>query len=141
MRNIVNSFSLTHVVPRNTHFSPSGAGSLIDLAFNSCQSSLCSCSTIPPLGTSDPGWSRTAMDCPLPDSTCWDILGHPRPEGVLEPQVKDALGYPRTSQDVPDLEAVLGPRVPDQEVVLSPRCKMSWDIRGHPGMSQTWRQC
>ena len=23
------------------------------------------------------GWSRTATDCPLPDRTCWDILGHP----------------------------------------------------------------
>ena len=33
--------------------SPSGAGSLIDLAFTSCQSSLCGCSTIPFLGNSD----------------------------------------------------------------------------------------
>ena len=51
--NIVNSFSLTQVVPSNTHFSPSGAGSLIHLAFISYQSSMCSCSTIPTLGTSD----------------------------------------------------------------------------------------
>ena len=48
--NIVNSFSLTQAVHS---FRPSGAGSLIHLAFISCQSSLCNCSTIPPLGTSD----------------------------------------------------------------------------------------
>ena len=42
-----NSFSLTQVVP---DFRPSGATSLIDLAFISC---LYSCSTIPPFGTSD----------------------------------------------------------------------------------------
>ena len=41
------------LVPTNTHFSPSATGSLIHLAFISCQSSLCGCSTIPPLGNSD----------------------------------------------------------------------------------------
>ena len=50
-----NSFSLTHVVP---DFRPSGATSLIDLAFIS---SLYSSSTIPPLGTSD-HISRKAFD-------------------------------------------------------------------------------
>ena len=67
------------------------------------------------------------------------------------------LGHPRTSQDVPDLEAVLGPRVPGprcpgiyQNILecprpggsvksQSPKSKKSWDIQGHLGMSQTWR--
>ena len=65
--NIVNSFSLTQVVPSNTHFSPSGAGSLIDLAFISCQSSLYSCSTIPPLGTSDHYGFELALKWKLPN--------------------------------------------------------------------------
>ena len=95
----------------------------------------------------------------------WDIRGHPgmsqtwRQCQVPESQVQDVLGYPGTSRDVPDLEAVSGPRVPGPRCPgisgdipgcprpggsvrsQSPRSKMSWDIRGHPGMSQTWRQC
>ena len=64
--NTVNSFSLTQVVPSNTHFSPSGASSLTVLAFISWRSSLCSCSTIPPLGTSD--------HCGLELSLKWKVL-------------------------------------------------------------------
>ena len=95
----------------------------------------------------------------------WDIRGHPgmsqtwRQCQVPESQVQDVLGYPGRSQDVPDVEAALDPRVPGlrcpgiyQDIPgcprpggsvrsQSPRSKMSRDIRGHPGMSQTWRQC
>ena len=51
-----------------------------------------------------------------------DIPGQPRMSQlwrqgkVPESQVQDVLGHPGTSRDVPELEAVLGPRVP------GPRC-------------------
>ena len=121
------------------------------------------------------GYTRTSRDVPdleavlsprVPGPRCpgisGDIPGCPRPGGSVrspESQVQDVLGYTRTSRDVPDLEAVLSPRVPGprcpgiyQDIPgcprpggsvksQSPRSKMSWDIRGHPGMFQTWRQC
>ena len=101
--------------------------------------------------TSHPGISRDIPGCPSPGGSVksqsprskmsWDTQGH------------------GTSCDVPDLEAVLSPRVPGSRCpgmpgdILgcsrfggsvrsqSPRSKISWDTRGHPGMSQTWRQC
>ena len=123
------------------------------------------------------GYTRTSRDVPELEA----VLGPMVPES----QVQDVLGYTWTSRDVPELEAVLGPRVPgprcpgiyqdipgcpELEAVLgpsvpgprcpgiyqdipgcsraggsvrsqSPRSKMSWDIPGHPGMSQSWRQC
>ena len=122
-----------------------------------------------------PGISGDIPGCPRPGGSVrsqsprskmsWDIQGHPgmsqtwRQCQVPESQVQDVLGYLGTSRDVPDLEAVLGPRVPGPRCPgisrdipgcprpggsvrsQSPRSKMSWDIRGHPGMSQTWRQC
>ena len=69
----------------------------------------------------------------------WDIRGHPgmsqtwRQCQVPESQVQDILGYPGTSRDIPDC----GGSIRSQ----TPRSNMSWDIPGHPGMSQTWRQC
>ena len=122
-----------------------------------------------------PGISGDIPGCPRPGGSVksqsprskmsWDIRGHPgmsqtwRQCQVPESQVQDVLGYLGTSRDVPDLEAVLSPRVPGPRSPgisgdipgcprpggsvrsQSPRSKMSWDIRGHPGMSQTWRQC
>ena len=53
LNNILCSFSLTQVVPSFTHVSPSGSKSLIDLALLADKSHLQSCSTIPPLSSSD----------------------------------------------------------------------------------------
>ena len=89
-----------------------------------------------------PGISGDIPECPRPGGTVrsqsprskmsWDIRGHPgmsqtwRQCHVPKSQVQDVLGYPGTFQDIPDLEAVLGPRVP------GPRC---------PGIYQDIRQC
>ena len=106
-----------------------------------------------------PGLPRTVPYLTALAGTSQDIPGCPSCVGSIRSQVQDVLGYPRTSPDVPDLEAVLGPRVPGPKCPgisgdipgcprpggsvrsQSPRSKMSWDIRGHPRMSQTWRQC
>ena len=72
--NIVNTFSLTQVVPGYTHSGPSGTCSLIDLVFISCQSNLCSCSTISPLGTSDHCGVDVSVKWKLPNL----LKTHPR---------------------------------------------------------------
>ena len=112
-----------------------------------------------------PRMSQTWRQCQVPESQVQDVLGYPGTSRVI-PDVEAALGprvpglrCPGTSQDVPDLEAVLSPRVPGPRCPgisgdipgcsrpggsiwsQSPRSKMSWDIRRHPRMSQTWRQC
>ena len=53
LRDILYSFSLHQVVPSFTHVSPNGNKSLIDLALLSEPSCLQSCTTIPPLLSSD----------------------------------------------------------------------------------------
>ena len=50
---IMNIYSLMQVVPSYTHVSPRGRETLIDLALLSDMTTLQSCSTIPPLSTSD----------------------------------------------------------------------------------------
>ena len=109
--------------------------------------------------TTTPGWSGTATDCPLPDSTCWDIPGHPRMSQLCRQCKVPGTRYPGIPQDIPGCprpggSRVPGPRCPEISGDIpgcprpggsvrsqSPRSKMSWDIWGHPGMSQTWRQC
>ena len=72
-----------------------------------------------------PGMSQTWRQCQVPESQVQDVLGYPGNPGMSQTwrqcqvpgsQVQDVLGYPGTSRDVPDLEAVSGPRVP------GPRC-------------------
>ena len=82
------------------------------------------------------GWSGTATDCPLPDSTCWDIPGHPRMSQLCRQCKVPGTRYPGIPQDIPGC-----PRPGGSVRSQSPRSKMSWDIWGHPRMSQTWRQC
>ena len=53
---------------------------------------------------------------------------------MLGPRVRGPR-CPGTSGDIPGC-----PRPGGSVRSQSPRSKMSWDIRGHPGMSQTWRQ-
>ena len=53
LRDILYSFSLQQVVPSFTHVSPNGNKSLIDLALLSEPSCLQSCTTLPPLSSSD----------------------------------------------------------------------------------------
>ena len=50
---ILYNFSLVQVVPSFTHVSPNGSTSLIDLALLSDISCLQSCTTLPPLSSSD----------------------------------------------------------------------------------------
>ena len=50
---IMNIYSLMQVVPSYTHVCPRGRETLIDLALLSDMTTLQSCSTIPPLSTSD----------------------------------------------------------------------------------------
>ena len=53
LKGFLYSFSLSQVVHTPTHSKPNGEPSLIDLALLSDTSQLGTCSTIPPLGTSD----------------------------------------------------------------------------------------
>ena len=74
-----------------------------------------------------PGLPRTVPYLIALAGTSQDIPGCPSCVGSVRSQVQDVLGYPRTSQDVPDLEAVLGLRFP------GPRCPgISGDIPGCP---------
>ena len=50
---ITSSFLLHQKVSQPTHFSHSGVPSIIDLVFVSCSSRVISCTTVPPLSTSD----------------------------------------------------------------------------------------
>ena len=53
LSNLMQSFSLTQVVPEATHINPNGTATLIDLALLSTPSLLQSCAIIPPIGNSD----------------------------------------------------------------------------------------
>ena len=53
VNDILYSFSLVQVVPSFTYVSPNGSTSLIDLALLSDTSCLQSCTTLPPLSSSD----------------------------------------------------------------------------------------
>ena len=87
-------------------------------------------------GMSHPGMSQAVLGPRVSGPRCprisrgipvLDIPGCPRPGGRVKSQVKDVLGHPGTSWDVPGLETVLSPRVP------GPRCPgISRDIPGCP---------
>ena len=107
------------------------------------------------------GWSRTATDCPLRPrcpGTSQDNPGCPSWGGRARSGPRCPGTHPGTTQDVPAVEAVLGPRVPGPRCSgtprdnpgcpscggsvrsQSPRSKMFWDTPGQPRMSQLWRQ-
>ena len=75
LSNLMQSFSLTQVVPEATHINPNGTATLIDLALLSTPSLLQSCAIIPPIGNSDHNGFLLRLKW---KSSCQQVQSQPR---------------------------------------------------------------